>query len=271
MSDQNNPTNGLNHASNDGLNDADIKHLFDQQRDEPPQALNELILAAAKSSDKVIPAEVNPSQFSQKYTAVFGLAAVVVLSVVIVPLMIKQPESTLDANNTSNDQAVASLFEQEMKPIISEVDQAAFSADINTEALEVAEELDASGGGDAGSTMADASALTSARSSSQTMQANGAQTTAKAHAESATAPLTSEPVTRKRLQSDTESLNNENSEITQEERATPLKWIEAIKRLFEQKNLVEAKAELARFRQQHPDSEHEALLPATLLEQTSAD
>jgi len=239
MSDQNNSNNGLNHASNDGLNDADIKHLFDQQHDEPPQALDELILAAAKTSNKKLPDSDTPPRFSQKYTAVFGLAAVVLLSVVVVPLMIKQPESQLDAMITGNDQAVASLLEQEKKQVTTSTEQATFSADINTEITAIVEEFDASGGGDAGNTMADTHALTSASSSGQAVSAKGAQRTAKARAENTTTQLASEAV----------ALNSSPAALQTQE----------------------ARAELARFRQQHPDSEYEAQLPAALREQDRTD
>jgi hypothetical protein len=281
MSDHKDSKSRLNHGKTDGLNDADIKHLFDQQRDEPSQALDELILAAAKSTNEVVTEVNKPTRRPQKYTTAFGLAAMVLLGVVIVPLMLKQPEYTLDTNSVSNEDSVASLFEQESlleqvqkieqepQSISAGVDQVAMAADVSAE---LANEQEAYGGGDAGYTTDDASKmageLTSTTIGREPVLAKRTLKPAESQTESSPAQPSSRPrAITSASNKISASAKAPNSDVSTEERESPLKWVSAIKRLYEQNKLTQAKAELVRFRQQHPNSEHEALLPPALREQ----
>jgi len=279
MSDHKDSKSRLNHGKTDGLNDTDIKHLFDQQRDEPSQALDELILAAAKSTNEVVTEVNKPTRRPQKYTTAFGLAAMVLLGVVIVPLMLKQPEYTLDTNSVSNEDSVASLFEQESlleqvqkieqepQSISAGVDQVAMAADVSAE---LANEQEAYGGGDAGYTTDDASKMAGelTTTSREAVRAKRTLKPAELQTESTLAKRSSRPsAVTSASNRISASAKAPNSDVSTEERESPLKWISAIKRLYEQNKLTQAKAELVRFRQQHPNSEHEALLPPTLREQ----
>lgn len=104
--------------------DQDIAALFEAQSTEPPESLDKVVLAAAKDSVAEPSKQVSAptaQPLGQSKHRWFALAATIVVGVSVAPLLLKSPESSLDAPlisssekslETAEDIADTSSFEQ---------------------------------------------------------------------------------------------------------------------------------------------------------------
>ena len=268
-------------ASND-MNDEDIARVFDAHSVDVPAALDDKILKAARHSGAIpTNTEVTPSYPRKNWLVPgFAIAATVMLTVAIAPLLFQSP----DAERLSNpdDSNIAAMAPSAVDAVASPaVDVATSNETMQSRTAAISEEAQAIEGADTNSpvtsniVVAEASNETSAVRSKEAIAETGATANARisvasaAQKKSAQAPEAVQPsisggsasADAAQLLTSDENLGRIISGLTAANRSPsydpdkPDSWLDTIKRLA-----IEDKPELARdefdkFRARYPDYE----------------
>ena len=106
--------------TDENLNDADLANLFAANEKEPTAEIDQLILAKARSVSPPTASIVHRETFLQKYTPLFGSAAVLVIGIALAPRLMEAPEYELDAaklNQTQNQSVDTTLGQVQTNPL----------------------------------------------------------------------------------------------------------------------------------------------------------
>lgn len=257
------------------LNDADISALFKTDLDEPDTALDETILHAARNAQSPDSTSVSRSGFSQWQVALAGCAAVVVLTVVLVPMHMRTSETTVEMSSLDetvvNDgdkshhkinieqQAIStvSTVEEEQSVLLSDTVAAGNSR--ASQSILAQESVPASVPradiDNEKDSVTDLTGMTAQPSRAEVAKST-AKTLAESHSVSPAAENYLELTSREKIQN--------NSVGNVQYRSTQLLWITEIKRLYSSNKVEQARDELIQFRLVHPNSQLEDRLPAEL-------
>ena len=220
-------------------NDHDIAALFDEQTVSVPDELDATILASAKQAvSETLPApESKPAikLLSKTTNRWFALAATVVVGISVAPVLLKSPESSLDAPTTAPIELIA-----ESAPLIVSDDNGGAAGDLLLQANDSAPVVKNSALITASNQTMRKKAESEAYSDEEAIRITQSHKKTNASPAASTALFTD--AERALLKSATKNYRN-----------TTISWINEIMQLESKGKLKEAAAEYALFREKYPD------------------
>jgi hypothetical protein len=225
--------------------DRDIAALFDAQPVSVPDELDNAILSAATQAiteSSPIPDESKPTikPLSKTSNRWFALAATVVVGISVAPMLLKSPESSLDAPSTAPVEMAPVEIMAEPVSIIASDDNGGAAGDLLPEVSESLPISHESVAAEVNVEALRARSESEAFSNEQVMKTKQSRTAKTASTTASTA-----------LISDSERALKKNGNY--DYRNTANAWVKEILRLESAGNVKEASAEYALFRDNHPD------------------
>lgn len=242
----------MNSKSNNEFNDQDIARVFETHDVEVPEALDQAILRAAKQSGAASKEAETTTAYRRKTWPMhgFAIAATVMLSIAIAPLLIQSPDATPTAIQVDAESSVAAPSMSVTSASVVESQEVVSGGNASADAaLAFAESPQE---------ITEISSAKSPQARSEASRTENKQELSKASSAESTQALSQTSIAEStRALSDTsrtvaKSLAS-SSNATTYNPDIPDSWIDAIKTLARANQIELAQTEFKKFRERYPD------------------
>jgi len=242
----------MNSKSNNEFNDQDIARVFEAHEVEVPAALDQAILRAAKQSGAASKETESTTVYRRKTWPMhgFAIAATVMLSIAIVPLLIQSPDSNPSAIQVDTESTVAAPSVSVTSASVVESQEAVSGGNASADAAlafaESPQEISEISSAKSPQALSEASRVENTQELSKASSAQSTQALSQTSIAESTQALsdTSRTVAKSLASTSEASAYNPDKPDT---------WIDAIK-TFARTNQIElAQTEFKKFRERYPD------------------